>query len=158
LGITFFFNNLHLEIKTVADNQKKFKLALKKILSTYTFYAIEEYLTHSWIMYYTTRLLIIVVYWFTILSMGIQLVLMDFFLSFCPSTLCTYSLIVHSELITFLCINLIWFIYCIIITNYYYMYYCSDSFCTAYVVIYWQVLYPLWWISGILNTLLWLWL
>jgi len=40
---------------------------------------------------------------------------------------------------------------CIIITNYYYMYYSSDSFCTVYVVIYCQVLYPLWWISGILN-------
>ena len=33
------------------------------------------------------------------------------FLSFCLSTLCTYSLIVYSELITFLCINLMWFIY-----------------------------------------------
>jgi hypothetical protein len=39
---------------------------------------VEEYLTHSWIMYYTTRFLI-VVHWFTILSMGIQLVLMDHF-------------------------------------------------------------------------------
>jgi len=81
------------------------------------------------------------------------------FLSFCLSTLCTYSLIVYSELVTFLCINLIWFIYCILITNYYYMYYCSDLFFTLYVVIYWQVLYPLWWIAGILNKwLLWLWL
>jgi len=41
------------------------------------------------------------------------------FLSFCLSALCTYSLIVYSELITFLCINLIWCIYCIIITNYF---------------------------------------
>ena len=41
------FNNLPLEIKIVADNQKKFKLALKKLLCTYTFYAMEEYLTHS---------------------------------------------------------------------------------------------------------------
>jgi len=79
-------------------------------------------------------------------------------LSFCLSTLCTYSLIVYSELITFLCINLIWFIYCILITNYYYMYYCSDLFCTVSVVIYWQVLYPLWWTAGILNKWLWLWL
>ena len=80
------------------------------------------------------------------------------FLSFCLSTLCTYSLIAFSELITFLCINLIRFIYCILITNYYYIYYCSDSFCTVYeyVVIYWQVLYPLWWIAGILNKWLWL--
>ena len=79
------------------------------------------------------------------------------FLSFCLNTLCMYSLNVYSELITFLCINLIWFMYCIIITNYYYMYYCSDLFCTVYVVIYWQVLYPLWWIAGILNKWLWLW-
>jgi hypothetical protein len=77
------------------------------------------------------------------------------FLSFCLSLLCMYSLIVCSQLITFLCINLIWSIYCIIITNYYYMYYCSDSFCTV-CVIYWQALYPLCWISGILNKL-WLW-
>ena len=41
------FNNLPLEIKIVADNQKKFKLALKNFLYTYTFYTMEEYLTHS---------------------------------------------------------------------------------------------------------------
>jgi len=39
------FNNLPLEIKIVADNQKKFKLALKNFLYTYTFYTMEEYLT-----------------------------------------------------------------------------------------------------------------
>jgi len=43
---------------------------------------------------------------------------------------------------------------CVTIPNYYYMYYCSDSFCTLYVVIYGQVLCPLWWIAGILNKLL----
>jgi len=48
-------------------------------------------------------------------------------------------------------LKLTWFIYCILITNYYYMYCCSDVFCTVYVVIYWQVPYPLWWIAGILN-------
>ena len=37
------FNNLHLEIKNVADNQKKFKTALKKCLYTYSFYTLEEY-------------------------------------------------------------------------------------------------------------------
>jgi hypothetical protein len=41
------FNNLPLEIKIVADNQKKFKLALKKFLYIYTFYTLEEFLTHS---------------------------------------------------------------------------------------------------------------
>ena len=39
------FNNLPLEIKIVADDQKKFKCALKKFLYTYTFYTMEEYLT-----------------------------------------------------------------------------------------------------------------
>jgi hypothetical protein len=62
-----------------ADNQKNFKLALKKFVYTYYFYIMEEYLTHLWIMYYITRFLIIVVHWFKILSMGIQLVLMDYF-------------------------------------------------------------------------------
>jgi hypothetical protein len=39
----------------------------------------EEYLTGSWIMYYTTRFLIIVVHLFTILFMGIRLVQVDYF-------------------------------------------------------------------------------
>jgi hypothetical protein len=42
LGIKIF-NNLPLEIKNVAGNQKKFKIALKKFLYTYSFYTIEEY-------------------------------------------------------------------------------------------------------------------
>jgi hypothetical protein len=37
------FNDLPLEIKNFADNQKKFKTALKKILYTYSFYTLEEY-------------------------------------------------------------------------------------------------------------------
>jgi len=56
------FNNLPLEIKIVADDQKKFKCALKKFLYAYTFCAMEEYLTGSLIMYCTTRFLIIVVH------------------------------------------------------------------------------------------------
>jgi hypothetical protein len=39
----------------------------------------EEYLTGLWIMYCTTRFLIVVVHWCTILSIGIQLVLIDYF-------------------------------------------------------------------------------
>jgi hypothetical protein len=46
LGIKIF-NNLPLEVKIVADNQKKFKLALKKFLYTYTFHTMEEYLIHE---------------------------------------------------------------------------------------------------------------
>jgi ABC-type transporter Mla maintaining outer membrane lipid asymmetry ATPase subunit MlaF len=42
------FNNLPLEIKNVAGNQKKkIKIALKKILNTYSFYTMEEYLSQS---------------------------------------------------------------------------------------------------------------
>jgi len=41
------FNNLPLEIKNVAGNQKKFKIALKKFLHTYSFYTIEECLHRS---------------------------------------------------------------------------------------------------------------
>ena len=37
------FNNLPLRIKKVADNQRKFKIALKNFLHTYSFYSIEEY-------------------------------------------------------------------------------------------------------------------
>jgi len=37
------FYNLALQIKKVADNQKKFKIALKNFLHTYSFYSIEEY-------------------------------------------------------------------------------------------------------------------
>ena len=37
------FNNLPLQIKKVAVNQKKFKIALKSFLHTYSFYSIEEY-------------------------------------------------------------------------------------------------------------------
>jgi len=73
------FNNLPLEIKIVAGKRKEFKIALKKCLYTHSFYTMEEYLSHSWIMYYITRFLIIVVHWFKILSVGIMLVLMDYF-------------------------------------------------------------------------------
>jgi len=37
------FSNLSSEIKNVAGNQKKFKIALKKFLYTYSFYTLEEY-------------------------------------------------------------------------------------------------------------------
>jgi hypothetical protein len=40
---TKIFNNLPLEIKNGAGNQKKFKIALKKCLYTYSFYTLEEY-------------------------------------------------------------------------------------------------------------------
>jgi len=153
------FNNLPLEIKIVANNQKNnFKLALKIICIHLYFlyngrvcYWFGNCVPYYKIHYYSGTLIYDSVYGHSVSTHGL-------FLSFCLSTLCTYSLILYSELITFLCINLIWLIYCIVITNYYYMYYCSDSFCIVYVVIYWQVLHTLWWIAGILNKWLWLWL
>jgi len=48
LGINIF-NNLPSEIKNVASNQKKFKIALKKCLYTYSFYTLEEYFSQMWI-------------------------------------------------------------------------------------------------------------
>ena len=40
-------NNLPLEIKNVAGDQKKLKIALKKFLCTYLFHTMEEYLNQS---------------------------------------------------------------------------------------------------------------
>jgi len=85
------FNNLHLEIKNVAGNLKKFKIALKQFLYTYLFYTLEEYSNQTRIMYCITKFLIILV----------------LVLSFCQRTLYTYSMIVHYVLIRFHCINLI---------------------------------------------------
>jgi hypothetical protein len=44
LGIKIL-NNLPFEIKNVAGNQKKFKIALTKFLYTYSFYTMEDYLS-----------------------------------------------------------------------------------------------------------------
>ena len=60
------FNNLPLEIKNVADNQKKIKTALKKFLYTYSFYTLEEYFSQLWIMYCITKIFNIVAFWFKI--------------------------------------------------------------------------------------------
>jgi len=49
------FNNLPSEIKKVAGNQKKFKIALKKFLYTYSFYTLEEYFSRLWIKDYITK-------------------------------------------------------------------------------------------------------
>jgi len=46
LGIKIF-NNLPLEIKTVAGNLKKFKIALKQFLYTYSYYTLEKYFNQT---------------------------------------------------------------------------------------------------------------
>ena len=53
-------------VKNVADNQKKFKNALKKFLYTYSFYTLEEYFNQLWIMDCITKFFNIVVFWFEI--------------------------------------------------------------------------------------------
>jgi hypothetical protein len=40
-----------MEIKNVADNFKKFKIALKQFLYTYSLHTLKEYCNKSWIMY-----------------------------------------------------------------------------------------------------------
>ena len=42
------FNSLPLQIREVADNQRKFEIALNNFLHTYSFYSIEEYFNKSW--------------------------------------------------------------------------------------------------------------
>jgi len=44
-----------MEVKNAAGNQKKFEIALKKFLYTYSFYTVEEYLSQPWIMCCITR-------------------------------------------------------------------------------------------------------
>ena len=51
--MTWFYTNASLSIHRV--NPKKFKIALKKFLHTYSFYTIEEYLSLSWIKNCITR-------------------------------------------------------------------------------------------------------
>ena len=54
LSITIYTldkENLPMEIKTVADNPKKFTIVLKKFLYTYSFYTFDEYYSESWIKY-----------------------------------------------------------------------------------------------------------
>jgi hypothetical protein len=101
------FNNLPLEIKIVADDQKKFKHEMKKIFIHLYFiyngrvpYLLVNYVLYYKIPNYSGTLIYDSVYGHSVGTHGL-------FLSFCLSTLCTYSLIVYSELIKFLCINLI---------------------------------------------------
>ena len=77
------FNNLPLEIKIVADNQKKFKRELKKCLCNHTFYTLEEYLTHSWMMSFMTSFVIIMVLWIEITVYGRSVSTCGLILSFC---------------------------------------------------------------------------
>jgi len=109
------FNNLHLEIKNVTGNLKKFKIALKQFLYTYLFYTLEEYFNQTRIMYCITKLLIILV----------------LVLSFCQCTLYRYSMIVHYVLIWFHCINLMSYLCTVFIKLLALVLYFPDSFCTV---------------------------
>jgi hypothetical protein len=102
-----FIHQIRLEIKSVADNQEKLKHALKRFFLHLFFlyngkvpYSIVNYVLYYKIPYYSGTLILDSVYGHSVSTHGL-------FLSFCLSTLCMYSLIVYSELITFLFINLI---------------------------------------------------
>jgi len=117
LGIKIF-NNLPLEIKTVAGNLKKFKIALKQFLYTYSYYTLEKYFNQTWIMYCITKFLIILV----------------LVLRFCQCTLYRYSLNVHYVQISFHCINLMSYLCIVFIKLLLFVFYCQDSFCTLPIV------------------------
>jgi hypothetical protein len=55
-------NTLPLELKNVADNQKKFKIALKRFLYAYSFYTLEEYFSQLRIMNCITKMFKILVF------------------------------------------------------------------------------------------------
>jgi hypothetical protein len=75
---------------------------------------------------------------------------------------CSHALYIRSWslFINFIAYCICWadHILCINFIDYllnYYRYYCSDLlFAVFYVIMYWQVLYPHWWIAEILNILL----
>ena len=50
------FNNFSMDIKNVADNIKKFQIALIQFLYTDSYYTLEEYFNQSRIMYYITKI------------------------------------------------------------------------------------------------------
>jgi hypothetical protein len=85
------YNNLPTEIKNVADNFKKFKIALKQFLYTYSLYTLEECFNQSQIMYCITKIAYYIGISFAFLSYG---------------TLYKYSFTVYYDLISFPCINL----------------------------------------------------
>ena len=65
-----------MEIKNVVDNFKKSEIALKQFLCTYSFYILEEYCNHLWIIYYIVKIAYFIGISFEVLSY---------------STLCKYS-------------------------------------------------------------------
>ena len=56
------FNNLLFQIKNVAGNLEKFKIARKQFLYNYSFYTLEKYFNQSWIIHCTTKFLNILVF------------------------------------------------------------------------------------------------
>jgi hypothetical protein len=97
---------------------RKFKIALKKFLYTHSFYTLEEYCNQSCVIYCITKFLIILV-----------LVLM-----FYLCTLCKYSLIVHYELSSFHCINLLSYLCIVFMKFVLFVFHCQDSFCSVPIV------------------------
>jgi hypothetical protein len=100
-----------LKVKNVADNIKKFQIALLQFLYTYSYYTLEEYFNQSWIMYYIIKIAYYIAISFEVL---------------CYGTLYKYSLIVYYDLISFPCINLRSYL-CIVFIKLLFLFYCGND-------------------------------
>ena len=99
-----------MEIKNIADNIKKFQIALIQFLYTYPCYTWEEYFNQLWYMYNIAK----IAYYISISSEVLSY-----------ATMYKYSLIVYEDLISFPCIN---FYLCIVFIKLLFLFYCHDSF------------------------------
>jgi len=107
-------------LQNFADKLKKFKIALKQFLYTYSLYILEEYFNQSRIMYCIIK---------TAYYNGISFVVLSY------GTLYEYSFIVHYDLISSHCINLMSYL-CIVMLfiKLLFLFYCYDSFFTMHIV------------------------
>jgi len=131
LGIKIF-NSLPLEIKKVAVNQKKFKIALKKFFTLIHFTQWNITLANRE-LYTVPQDFIVVVHWlknYDYLHYVITTCIV--FFSFCLGTLCKYFIdcIFWTDHIS-LCKLDLSYLYIIITNHYHTVSYCQDSFCTV---------------------------
>jgi len=110
-----------MEIKNVADNLKRFKIAIKQFLYPYSLYKLEEYCNQSRIMCCIIKIAYYIGISFAVLSYG---------------TLYKYSFIVYYDLISFTCINLMSYL-CIVglFIKLLFVFHCYDSFFTVHIVV-----------------------
>jgi len=110
-----------MEIKNFTDKLKKFKIALKQSLYTYSLYILEEYFNQSSIMYCIIKIAYYIGISFAVFSCG---------------TLYEYSSIVYYDLISFSCINLMSYLGIVrLFIKLLFLFYCHESFFTVHIVI-----------------------